>query len=223
MKRRTRYFSLLLFCVLAVSCQDQKIPTDKYFEGKVILRAEKNSPLGLIRLINIYGKGKKTDPHMDDPRKAVVYRFSDSSDKFDLGEKVYLTIGERNGVQVACDILSARKSNSNIELFDISEKHQYIQHVDMNLHNADHHREGPKHKKVYTGMKLNVRGVPNYPNLKEIRVIELDPPVQKVLQDSVAYFVDSSELIEADTEYYTQISKTIDTMEVHTFDLEHLH
>lgn len=221
MKRRTRFFSLLLFCVLAVSCQDPKIPTDKYFEGKVILRAEKNSPLGLIRLINIYGKGKKTDPHMDDPRMAVVYRFADSDDKFDLGEKVYLTIGERNGVQVACDILSARKGYSNIELFDISEKHQYIQHVDMNLHNADHHREGPKHKKVYTDMGAvqSLTGLP----IGKIVVTVLDGPASGGVSSIDSFYVELSENIELNTEYYTQYSKKIAGYDVHTFDLEHIH
>lgn len=221
MKRRTRYFSLLLLCVLATACQEPKIPKDKYFEGLVILRAEKNSPLGLIKLTNVYSRSKlKVDPHMDEPRKAVVYQYKDQTDQFDLGEKVYLSIGQKNGVQIACNILPAR-GTSNVELFDISEKYQYIQHIEMNLHNADDHREGPKHKKVYTNFGVALEPVDGYP-IGKIYVSILDAPTGSgSAMDS--FYVELSANIEADSIYYTQFSKRIGIYDVHSFELEHIH
>lgn len=237
---------ILLFAtlfLLAFGCGNSEIPDDKYFSGKVIVKAEKNSPLGLIKLIHIYTKDSiivrndskmdtlynVEDQHMSEPSKAVLYEFVDNV-PLDLGEQVWVKICEKGGIQIAKSYKKKFENKTKMpsppssELFNIQERHKYIARVHINLHNADKHREGPKHKKIHTGASIDLLDVPGFTHIKRIIVTDQEASQAAEVLVEESYYIKSGTAVEANTDYFTQFSYQLnDTIEVHTFDIEHIH
>lgn len=232
---------IISFLFFACGQGTQSIPDSKYFSGKVIIKAEKNSPLGLIKLMQIYSKdslmvttpssGIKTiynveDQHMSEPSKAVLYAF-DKHAPLDLGEKVWVSICEKGGVQMAKSYKKQYINGRKVPpppLFDISERHKYISRVQMNLHNADKHREGPKHKKIHTGSQINLVNVSGFSQIKQITVFDPEASQAQNMLIEETYYIPTGTVVEPNTEYFTQFSYRLNnTIEVHTFDIEHVH
>lgn len=116
----------------------QGIP-DKFIKGEVIIRAENNYPMGLIKISDVFSN----DPYLESPSRAILYHYSELQ-IFDLWDTVYFKIKQDESLYYATDISEVSPSAGDI----ISKRglYQIINKFNFNLHNSDPHREGPQHK-----------------------------------------------------------------------------
>lgn len=144
----SKMFKAVLFVLLSIvaysCCDDTKIGS-KYYKGYIINRAETSFPLGMIRFADIF----EDDEELESPARSIIYHESDGGDfKFDLNDCVYFKIGYKGKYQVAIDVQVDsifKKGPDTLSMANNDEFYGILSDVQLNLHNADIHREGPKH------------------------------------------------------------------------------
>jgi len=174
----------------------------------------------MIKIDGLYDSKPNKDikDFFESPSRAVLYKF-DASCPLDLFQDVWFQIEEFNGVQIAIEI-EKKDSINNVEerdQLDQRKKFALLNKIYLNLHNGDKHREGPKHLRIHI-----VRKKKNIPGLSlseiEVRDDETDELSFRIIRTS-----DYPETVDTNDIYYIQFDMTIDTFQVYSLDLNHIH
>lgn len=214
MKKLVIFFVLGIIILFNSCCADNSEEiTDKYVTAKVIIRAEKDHPVGLLKLVSIY----KEDINIEQPSRGIIYKYL-PGEVFDLFDTVYAKIYTQNGVDFA-DLVT-KEAPAEDEKTTAAETHLIIQKLKLNLHNGDKHREGPKHIKLhYSGtggvtqynstygyfeikMKDNMGGDERFMNIEPPRPIGIENP---------------------SNEFYSEFSRVANGLNVYKLTVQHNH
>lgn len=154
----------------------------------------------------------------ESPSRAVTYAF-DENEPLDLNENVWFQIEEYNEVQAAYNIIriDSLTVEDSLKLMSTREKFALLKKIHLNLHNGDKHRDGPKHKRVHVLDYFQVRE-----NNSITKIIVRDEETD----DEFIRYIRTSDLPDDDelgNIFYIQYEMTIDTFQVYTLDLNHLH
>lgn len=131
---------VVVLCLSACKC-DHDFP-DKYYPGHVTIRAEDHYPTGMIKFDDVFDH----DEELESPSRAIIYRVKDAAEdstRFDLYDFVYFKIKCESGLQLAIDI--RHSVDDSTQVASKAELYSILPHIQLNLHNGDMHREGPKH------------------------------------------------------------------------------
>lgn len=148
---------IMLILIICSSCDDTKTDS-KYYKGSVINRAELKYPLGMIRFDGVFD----VDEELESPARGIIYHVSDGGNaKFNLYDQVYFRIGSSGKYQVAKDVVIdttylAKHDASHLATKD--EIYSKVPSISLNLHNADVHREGPKHTRKHIIQRIGSIG-----------------------------------------------------------------
>ncbi|MFT6334730.1 MAG: hypothetical protein ACI86M_002389 [Saprospiraceae bacterium] len=202
-----KYLVLVFFVILIlVGCDKgrsklpESIETD-YLEGVVIIRAEKKHPVGMIKLLDIFND----DKYMESPSRAILYRYDSGVlkgqkvNQFDLQDTVAFLVKICDDMQFAIDI--KLKIDSTISKMTMEDKYVVLLGMDINLHNADPHREGPQHR-IWHKRPGRSRGAVGQEN---IGVYSFVNP-QSSIDTANFYITTNSGELDYDTDYYLYLS-----------------
>jgi hypothetical protein len=208
------FHSLLFFCLLFFcGCEKHITPKGKYIEAEVIVKAEKEFPVGLLKISNIY----PVEDDMEMPSRAVIYKY-DEHNPLDLKQVVYIKIVCKNDIQLA-EVYNGIPEFGKIK---VREAHRIINLIDFNLHNGDIHREGPKHKKLHHESRK-----PSYPLIlnRYYRIIFKDPEDNTDDTLKIAPPLPGNIFDAGIEEYFIALSRSgaVDTNNIYTLELEHIH
>jgi len=192
------------------------LTNEKFIRGKVIYRAERDYPTGVIKIDNLFHaqSNRQVKEFLDSPSRAVLYNF-ETSKPLDLFQNVYFQIVEFNGVQLAIEI---KDSLSHLDS-ELSRRDKFVllNNIHLNLHNGDKHREGPKHLRIHI---VGYSEVNANPSLTKIEVIDDETDETSFRYIRTADLPDEDDM---NNIYYIQFDMTIDTFQVYSLDLNHIH
>lgn len=207
---------VISFLFLAACSHSVKEVNDNYVSGKVILKAERDSPVGWIKLDDI-----KTGS-MESPSKMILYKFDDGKNVLDLHDSVFFKIYELDCFQYAEDI-HRREDTILTTIRSKNELFQLYKAIHINLHNADSHREGPKHKKVH----IEPPSFPQTPSDLYVKIYYVDAEtLDPTTRDSI--YISASNLpIDTTINYWIQFKESVNINgnieDVYELTLEHIH
>jgi hypothetical protein len=180
--------------------------------AEVIVKAEKEFPVGLLKISDIYDD--KDDMEM--PARAVIYKY-DEHNPLDLKQEVYIKIICKNNIQIA----EVYNGIPEFGIIKVREAHRVINLIDFNLHNGDIHREGPKHKKLH-----HESGISALINNEYYEIIFTDPennntPITLKIAPTLPQNIWDSGI----KEYFIALSRSgvVEADNIYTLELEHIH
>ena len=143
-------FVFIAIGVAICSCGDGA--DNLYYKGVIINRAETEYKLGMIRIDDVFGE----DDELESPARAIIYHVSENNKvMFDLQDTVLFNIGYEGAYQVAKNVT---KDFSSIHQASNEDLYAILPSIQLNLHNADVHREGPKHTRRHIIQRITSRG-----------------------------------------------------------------
>lgn len=147
-----KFITGFLLIFLFYSCHQSDIP-DKYFPGVVIIKANSDYQNGLIQALDVFAK----EEGIEASSRAIFYEFNRAESPLDLRDTVIFKIKECKNLNVLMAVDIRKLQHCNLDTFKdptlasqfasfeqiYAMKSSYL----INLHLADNHREGPKHRK----------------------------------------------------------------------------
>lgn len=194
-------FNIIVVSLLFGSCcnnHEQSIlsQSGKYIEGKVIIRAEKNHPIGLIKVKDVFN----SDPYLESPSRAILYKYDvDGCENLvGLDSNVWFKVIVENGINFAC-ISSDVKNNDDI--ITNRELYSLLEGFDINLHNSDPHREGPQHIRRHTRPNTRFQVMNSSGVVPNTFIYEFYDP-NNVSAGSIKHIIYTTEVLTGDTDYF---------------------
>ena len=189
----------------------------KLVGGKVIYRAERDFPTGMIKIDELFeNNSTEVKEFIESPSIAVLYDF-DENKPLNLLHQVWFEIEEFYGVQKAVNIRDSLTKRDSSNLLNPREKFALFNRIYLNLHNGDKHREGPKHIRIH--IKKKVR------DITSLSITEIE--VENYETDEISKrFIRTSDLPDEEdwgNVFYIQYDLLIDTYHVYSLDLNHIH
>lgn len=203
------FVSLLVFS----SCESD-LTKGKFIKGEVIYRAESNYPVGMIKIEDIHIRDVDVyPPSLESPSRAIFYEY-DSLLILDLFEEVWFQIFETGHYQYAKNIT---RTKPEPDTMTAREKYLLLKDIKFNLHNGDKHREGPKHTRIHVNTGLSHYTLQSNPNVALLEYTEVESGRPGTV------YIRSSELPLDTTYYYIQYDLQIDTFDIYSLDINHIH
>ena len=214
----------IILTVFLFSCGKDKIP-DVYFPGVVIIKANEDYQNGMIKALDIFSQQEGIEA----ASRAIIYEFNESDYPLDLYDTVFYKITECScsNLLLATNIYRKQEVDST-QIASNEQVYAMKNNYKLNLHLADGHREGPKHKRRH--IRPPKRALPsnffNYDiNYKWVELV--DPETIKV-DTAIIYHINDVET-GSENVYFFSIREgflpfsNVDSLDVFNVSLTHDH
>ncbi|MDF1698025.1 MAG: hypothetical protein P1U56_19415 [Saprospiraceae bacterium] len=178
-----KFIIVIILTVFLFSCGKDKIP-DVYFPGVVIVKANEDYQNGMIKALDVFSQQEGIEA----ASRAIIYEFNESANPLDLEDTVFYKINECrcNNLLLATDIYRKEKVDSG-RIANNNQIYLMKNNYKINLHLADGHREGPKHKRRH--IRPPKKALPsNYDNYDvNYKWVELVDPETMQIDTAIIY------------------------------------